>query len=221
MATTRVVAATMKVAQINKPGGEFEVVEREIPKPGAREVLIKVQACGVCHSDVFVKEALWREFSIRGFLGTKLQVSSMSWAPGSRNGGVDSASVSAGTAGRTTPVPNAGVDTSSTAAIPESQASATTEDISNTWSLPSKHWRQYRTHLPMSRQPPCCARESLHLTLCDTAVHCLAILSPCKASAALDTLAFNTRANSATRWQRSGEVLKIRLSRRSWGRAFT
>src|SRR5579863_5186787 len=59
MATTRVVAATMKVAQINKPGGEFEVVEREIPKPGAREVLIKVQACGVCHSDVFVKEALW------------------------------------------------------------------------------------------------------------------------------------------------------------------
>ena len=59
MATTRVAPATMRVAQIAKPGGEFEVVEREIPKPGAGEVLIKVQACGVCHSDVLVKEGLW------------------------------------------------------------------------------------------------------------------------------------------------------------------
>ena len=56
MASTRVATATMRAAQIAKPGVEFEVVEREIPKPGAGEVLIKVQACGVCHSDVFVKE---------------------------------------------------------------------------------------------------------------------------------------------------------------------
>jgi len=59
MATASVVAATMKAAQITKPGGDFEIVEREIPKPGAGEVLIRVQACGVCHSDVFVKEGLW------------------------------------------------------------------------------------------------------------------------------------------------------------------
>jgi len=59
MATTRVATATTRAAQITKAGGEFEVVEREIPKPGAGEVLIKVQACGVCHSDVFVKEGLW------------------------------------------------------------------------------------------------------------------------------------------------------------------
>src|ERR1700739_1218335 len=59
MATTRVGVAPMKVAQISRPGGDFEIVEREIPKPGAREVRIKVQACGVCHSDVFVKEGLW------------------------------------------------------------------------------------------------------------------------------------------------------------------
>ena len=57
--TTRVATATMKVAQITKPGGGFEIVEREIPKPRAGEVLIRVQACGVCHSDVFVKEGLW------------------------------------------------------------------------------------------------------------------------------------------------------------------
>ena len=59
MATTKVGIAPMKVAQISKPGGDFEIVEREIPNPGAGEVRIKVRACGVCHSDVFVKEGLW------------------------------------------------------------------------------------------------------------------------------------------------------------------
>lgn len=63
MATLRVAvkpqAAPMKVAQISKPGGDFEIVEREIPKPGAGQVRIKVQACGVCHSDVLTKEGAW------------------------------------------------------------------------------------------------------------------------------------------------------------------
>jgi D-arabinose 1-dehydrogenase-like Zn-dependent alcohol dehydrogenase len=59
MATTRVGLAPMKAAQISKAGGDFEIVEREIPKPGAGHVLIKVQACGVCHSDVLTKEGLW------------------------------------------------------------------------------------------------------------------------------------------------------------------
>jgi D-arabinose 1-dehydrogenase-like Zn-dependent alcohol dehydrogenase len=59
MATTKVGIAPMKVAQISRPGGDFEIVEREIPNPGAGEVRIKVQACGVCHSDVFVKEGVW------------------------------------------------------------------------------------------------------------------------------------------------------------------
>jgi D-arabinose 1-dehydrogenase-like Zn-dependent alcohol dehydrogenase len=49
----------MKVAQISKPGGDFEIVEREIRTPAAGEVRIKVQACGVCHSDVLTKEGLW------------------------------------------------------------------------------------------------------------------------------------------------------------------
>src|SRR2546423_4513526 len=59
MATTRVGIAPMKAAQIAKPGADFEIVEREIPKPGAFEVRIKVQACGVCHSDLFTKEGAW------------------------------------------------------------------------------------------------------------------------------------------------------------------
>jgi D-arabinose 1-dehydrogenase-like Zn-dependent alcohol dehydrogenase len=63
MATLRVAAkpeaALMKAAQISKPGGEFEFVEHQIPEPGAGEVLIKVKACGICHSDVFTKEGSW------------------------------------------------------------------------------------------------------------------------------------------------------------------
>jgi D-arabinose 1-dehydrogenase-like Zn-dependent alcohol dehydrogenase len=63
MATMRVAVvpkvAPMKVAQISKPGGDFEIVEREIPEPGPGQVRIKVQACGVCHSDVLTKEGLW------------------------------------------------------------------------------------------------------------------------------------------------------------------
>ena len=59
MAPTQVAVATMKLAQIARPGGDFEVVEREIPEPGAGHVRIKVQACGVCHSDMFTKEGLW------------------------------------------------------------------------------------------------------------------------------------------------------------------
>jgi D-arabinose 1-dehydrogenase-like Zn-dependent alcohol dehydrogenase len=49
----------MKAAQIAKPGADFEIVVREIPKPGVGHVLIKVQACGVCHSDVLTKEGAW------------------------------------------------------------------------------------------------------------------------------------------------------------------
>ncbi len=52
-------AAQMKAVQVPKPGADFEIVEREIPKPEARQVRIKVQACGVCHSDVLTKEGLW------------------------------------------------------------------------------------------------------------------------------------------------------------------
>jgi D-arabinose 1-dehydrogenase-like Zn-dependent alcohol dehydrogenase len=63
MATLRVAAkpeaAPMKAAQISKPGADFEIVERKIPEPGPGQVRIKVQACGVCHSDMFTKEGAW------------------------------------------------------------------------------------------------------------------------------------------------------------------
>ena len=47
------------VAQVSKGGGEFELVEREIVAPGAGEVRIKVEACGICFSDELVKEGTW------------------------------------------------------------------------------------------------------------------------------------------------------------------
>jgi len=49
----------MKAMQVPKPGGDFEFVEREIPEPGPRQVRIRVQACGICHSDVIIKEGLF------------------------------------------------------------------------------------------------------------------------------------------------------------------
>ena len=47
------------VAQVGKAGGEFELVEREMPQPGVGEVRIKVEACGICFSDHLVKDGVW------------------------------------------------------------------------------------------------------------------------------------------------------------------
>jgi D-arabinose 1-dehydrogenase-like Zn-dependent alcohol dehydrogenase len=49
----------MKAVQVSKPGGNFEIFERPIPQPGRGQVRIKVEACGICHSDALVKEGLW------------------------------------------------------------------------------------------------------------------------------------------------------------------
>src|SRR6185369_17162770 len=56
MATTTVAIGTMRAAQVPGPGKDFQIVEREMPIPSSRQVRIKVQACGVCHSDVLTKE---------------------------------------------------------------------------------------------------------------------------------------------------------------------
>jgi D-arabinose 1-dehydrogenase-like Zn-dependent alcohol dehydrogenase len=48
-----------RAVQVSRPSGPFELVEREIPEPGPRQVRIKVQACGLCHSDSLTKEGHW------------------------------------------------------------------------------------------------------------------------------------------------------------------
>ena len=46
----------MKAVQVSKPGGNFELVERPTPELARNQVRIKVEACGICHSDALVKE---------------------------------------------------------------------------------------------------------------------------------------------------------------------
>src|SRR6202022_4807190 len=94
MATSKVAIAPMKAAQIPKPGADFEIVERDIPKPAAGQVLIKVQACGICHSDLFTKEGLWPGLQyprvpgheIAGIIDTA-GPGVEEWKPGQRVGG--------------------------------------------------------------------------------------------------------------------------------------
>jgi D-arabinose 1-dehydrogenase-like Zn-dependent alcohol dehydrogenase len=51
--------ATMRVVQVSRPNGPFEIVERPIPEPRAGSVRIRVQACGICHSDSLTKEGTY------------------------------------------------------------------------------------------------------------------------------------------------------------------
>src|ERR1700675_1376460 len=94
MTMTTVAAATMKVAQISKPGAGFQIVEREIPEPQAGQVRIKVQACGVCHSDVFTVEGSWPGIQYPRVPGhevvgiiDKVGVGVSEWKKGQRVGG--------------------------------------------------------------------------------------------------------------------------------------
>ena len=49
----------MKAAQISKAGGDWELIERDIPEPSVGQVRVKVEACGICHSDTLVKDGIW------------------------------------------------------------------------------------------------------------------------------------------------------------------
>ncbi len=48
--------AKMRAVQVSEAGGPFELVERDVPQPGRDEALVRVHACGICHSDSFAKE---------------------------------------------------------------------------------------------------------------------------------------------------------------------
>ena len=49
----------MRSVQVSKPKGPLEIVERDIPEPEGKQVRIKVQACGICHSDSLTKEGVF------------------------------------------------------------------------------------------------------------------------------------------------------------------
>ena len=84
---------TMRAAQVPYAKGPFELVEREIPEPGAGKVRVKVEACGVCHSDSITKEGLFPNIEYprvpgHEIIGTIDAVGSEvhGWAPGARVG---------------------------------------------------------------------------------------------------------------------------------------
>jgi len=51
--------AKMRAVQVGSPKGPLELVEREVPEPGPGQVRIRIEACGICHSDVLTREGLW------------------------------------------------------------------------------------------------------------------------------------------------------------------
>jgi D-arabinose 1-dehydrogenase-like Zn-dependent alcohol dehydrogenase len=70
----------MRVAHVARPKGPLEVLEREIPEPGAEQVRIKIEACGVCHSDAMTRKACDLASSIHVCQGTRSPESSRAWA---------------------------------------------------------------------------------------------------------------------------------------------
>src|SRR6266446_2211677 len=85
--------AMMRVAQIARPKGPFELVERPIPEPGAGSVRIKVHACGVCHSDSVTQEGLFPEIQYPRVPGHEIAgvidavgPGTAGWQPGQRVG---------------------------------------------------------------------------------------------------------------------------------------
>lgn len=85
--------AKMRVVQVAQPNGAFEIVEREIPAPAAGAVRIKVQACGVCHSDSMTKEGSWPGIDYPRVPGHEIAgvidavgTGVVGWTPGQRAG---------------------------------------------------------------------------------------------------------------------------------------
>lgn len=85
--------STMKAVQVTTAGGPFELVEREIPEPGPRQIRIKVEACGICHSDAFVKSGAFPGLQLPRIPGHEIAgrvdvvgPNVKTWSPGQRVG---------------------------------------------------------------------------------------------------------------------------------------
>lgn len=83
----------MRAVQVSKAGGTFEPVEREVPEPGPGQVRIKVEACGVCHSDAAVRGGAYPGLTLPRIPGHELagHVDAVgpgvtAWKPGDRGG---------------------------------------------------------------------------------------------------------------------------------------
>lgn len=85
--------ASMKAVQVAQAHGAFELMERPIPEPGPNQVRVRVEACGICHSDLFAKEGFWPEITYPRIPGhevagrvDKTGSAVTNWKPGDRVG---------------------------------------------------------------------------------------------------------------------------------------
>lgn len=124
----------MKAVQVSAPGADFELIEREIPYPPAGHVRIRVQACGVCHSDSLTKEGGWPGIQYPRIPGhevagviDELGSGIAGWKKGQRIG-------VGWQAGMTAPVFPAAAAIFRIVKISSSPASAMTAVMPNTWS---------------------------------------------------------------------------------------
>ena len=124
--------ARMRVVQVAAPGAPFELVERELPSPGNGEVRIRVEACGVCHSDAFTKEGGFPGIRYPRVPGHEVAGRIDALGPGTEPGGRDSGSAWAGTAVTAAIATAAGAATSSPAGNSASPASPTTAAMPTT-----------------------------------------------------------------------------------------
>ena len=189
--------AKMKVVQVPKAKGDFEIVEREVPSPGAGQVRIKVQACGVCHSDVFTKEGGWPGLQFPRIPGHEIagvidEVGSgvTDWKKGDRagvgwHGGQDN----------TCPACRAG----DFANCETTKITGITYDggYQEYMVAPSKPLRGFPMNLNPRTPHPFYAQVLLHLMRYATAAPVPAISLRCKVSADLATWASNSRINLA------------------------
>ena len=102
----------MTAAVVSEPGAEFELVERAVPEPDSAEVRIDVEACGICHSDAFVKESTFPGLEYPRVPGHEVAgvvdavgSDALQWSAGDRAGW-------AGTVGTASPATPAGRGTS-------------------------------------------------------------------------------------------------------------
>jgi D-arabinose 1-dehydrogenase-like Zn-dependent alcohol dehydrogenase len=87
------IMSKMRVVQVTRPNGPLELVERETPEPGTGAVRIKIEACGICHSDSFTKEGIWPDIQYPRVPGHEIAgiidamgTGVVGWTPGQRVG---------------------------------------------------------------------------------------------------------------------------------------
>ena len=90
--------AKMRAFPVTKPGAKLELVEREIPEPGPGQVRVRVEAYGICHSDVLTKEGLFPGIQYPRVPGHEVAGVVDAVGPACPRGSPATASASAGTA---------------------------------------------------------------------------------------------------------------------------